>query len=94
MLDDVELADIHGQFKFNFQHAAISRDESERFLDGAFRQDFEENGPSLSYLPEHSSTDGSGTRITQRREFAHALPVRRTSFGRPITRRCGRWSEG
>jgi hypothetical protein len=47
MLDDVELVDIHGQFKFNFQHAAISREESKQFLDGAFRQDFEENGPSL-----------------------------------------------
>ena len=46
-LDDVELADIHGQFKFNFRHAAISCDESKQFLDGAFRQDFEENGPSL-----------------------------------------------
>jgi len=47
MLDDVELADIHGQFKFNFRHAAISREESKQFLDGAFRQDFQENGPSL-----------------------------------------------
>jgi radical SAM superfamily enzyme YgiQ (UPF0313 family) len=44
---DVELADIHGQHKFNFKHAAISRDESQRFLDGAFQRDFERNGPSL-----------------------------------------------
>ena len=47
ILGDIELADIHGQFKFNFQHAAISRDESKEFLDGAFRRDFETNGPSL-----------------------------------------------
>jgi radical SAM superfamily enzyme YgiQ (UPF0313 family) len=47
LLDDVELADIHGQFKFNFRHAAISRDESKTFLDRAFRRDFEQNGPSL-----------------------------------------------
>lgn len=47
MLDRVELADIHGQFKFNFRHAAISRDESKQFLDGAFQQDFQVNGPSL-----------------------------------------------
>lgn len=47
MLNDVEPADIHRQFKFNFRQAAISRDESKQFLDGAFRQDFEENGPSL-----------------------------------------------
>jgi len=44
---DVDLADIHGQHKFNFQHAAISRDDSKRFLDAAFQRDFERNGPSL-----------------------------------------------
>ena len=44
---DVDLADIHGQHAFNFRHAAISREESKRFLDWAFRRDFERNGPSL-----------------------------------------------
>lgn len=44
---DVDLADIHGQFKFNFEHAAIGRDDSQKFLDWAFRRDFERNGPSL-----------------------------------------------
>ncbi|MGH9524906.1 MAG: B12-binding domain-containing radical SAM protein, partial [Terriglobales bacterium] len=44
---DVDLADIHGQFKFNFEHAAISRDASKDLLDAAFRRDFERNGPSL-----------------------------------------------
>ena len=44
---DVDLADIHGQDKFNFQHAAISRDDSNRFLEAAFVRDFERNGPSL-----------------------------------------------
>ena len=44
---DVDLADIHGQDAFNFQHAAISREESRKFLDSAFRWDFERNGPSL-----------------------------------------------
>jgi len=47
LLDDVDLADIHGQFKFNFKHAALSRDDSKRFLDWAFWRDFERNGPSL-----------------------------------------------
>jgi radical SAM superfamily enzyme YgiQ (UPF0313 family) len=47
LLTDVDLADIHGQFKFNFRHAAISRDDSKRFLDWAFWRDFERNGPSL-----------------------------------------------
>jgi radical SAM superfamily enzyme YgiQ (UPF0313 family) len=47
MLEGVNLADIHGQHKFNFQHAAISREESKAFLEWAFRRDFERNGPSL-----------------------------------------------
>jgi len=47
LLPDVDFADIHGQHKFNFQHAAISRDQSKRFLDWAFWRDFEKNGPSL-----------------------------------------------
>ncbi|PYX89242.1 MAG: B12-binding domain-containing radical SAM protein [Acidobacteria bacterium] len=47
MLEGIDPADIHGQFKFNFQHAAISRDDSKRFLDWAFWRDFEQNGPSL-----------------------------------------------
>ncbi len=44
---DVDLADIHGQHKFNFEHAAISRDDSKKFLDYAFFRDFQRNGPSL-----------------------------------------------
>jgi hypothetical protein len=47
MLDGVNLADIHGQHAFNFQHAAISREDSKKFLDEAFRRDFERNGPSI-----------------------------------------------
>lgn len=47
LLLDVDLADIHGQYKFNFQHPAISRDDSSRFLESAFTLDFERNGPSL-----------------------------------------------
>ena len=44
---DVDLADIHGQHAFNFRHAAISREDSRKFLDMGFRRDFERNGPSL-----------------------------------------------
>jgi hypothetical protein len=47
MLTDIDPADVHGQYKFNFRHAAISRDDSKRFLDWAFWRDFERNGPSL-----------------------------------------------
>ncbi len=52
MLDGVDLADIHGQFKFNFQHAAISREQSKQFLDWAFQFDFDRNGPSLFRISE------------------------------------------
>ena len=47
---DVDMADIHGQYKFNFRHPAISRDLSKVLLDRAFRRDYERNGPSLFRL--------------------------------------------
>jgi radical SAM superfamily enzyme YgiQ (UPF0313 family) len=47
LLTDVDFADVHGQYKFNFRHGAISREDSKRFLDWAFWRDFERNGPSL-----------------------------------------------
>jgi radical SAM superfamily enzyme YgiQ (UPF0313 family) len=47
LLSDIDYADVHGQYKFNFRHAAISREDSKRFLDWAFWRDFEKNGPSL-----------------------------------------------
>jgi radical SAM superfamily enzyme YgiQ (UPF0313 family) len=50
LLDDVDLADTHGQYKFNFRHPAIARDASKVLLDRAFRLDFERNGPSLQRL--------------------------------------------
>ena len=56
LLPDVDLADIHGQFKFNFRHPAISRDDSKTLLDGAFRRDFERNGPSLFRLMQTMMT--------------------------------------
>ena len=50
LLPNVDLADTHGQYKFNFLHPAISRDQSKVFLDRAFRRDYERNGPSLYRL--------------------------------------------
>ena len=47
MLAGVDPADIHGQYKFNFTHAHIERDDSQAWLDAAFRLDFDANGPSL-----------------------------------------------
>ncbi len=49
-LIDVDLADIHGQWKFNFEHGAIARDDSKALLDWAFDLDYERNGPSLFRL--------------------------------------------
>lgn len=46
-LIDVDLADVHGQWKFNWKHPFISADDSKKFLDWAFGRDFELNGPSL-----------------------------------------------
>ena len=47
MLEDVDFADMHGQYKFNFKHEHIGRDDSKSWLDWAFQRDFEANGPSL-----------------------------------------------
>ncbi len=84
MLDDVDLADIHGQYKFNYKHAAISRDESKVFLDWAFRRDFEHNGPSLFRICEtifqgwkryHNDPD-----VRVRRRFAEEARKLRTTY--------------
>jgi radical SAM superfamily enzyme YgiQ (UPF0313 family) len=84
MLDDVDLADIHGQFKFNYKHVAISRDESKVFLDWAFRHDFERNGPSLFRICEttfqgwkryHNDPD-----LRVRRRFAAEARKLRTTY--------------
>jgi radical SAM superfamily enzyme YgiQ (UPF0313 family) len=50
LLPDVEHADIHGQFAFNFRHPHISREDSGKFLLRAFQRDFEVNGPSIMRL--------------------------------------------
>jgi radical SAM superfamily enzyme YgiQ (UPF0313 family) len=47
LLPDVDHADIHGQFAFNFQHPHISREQSGEFLRRAFQRDYEVNGPSV-----------------------------------------------
>ncbi len=47
LLEGIDFADIHGQYKFNFRHEHIARDDSKTWLDWAFAHDFEVNGPSL-----------------------------------------------
>ncbi len=49
---DVDLADIHGQYKLNWAHPHLSRDDSKKYLDEAFARDFEVNGPSLARLAQ------------------------------------------
>jgi hypothetical protein len=43
-------ADAHGQYRFNYRHPHIRDGREEEFLIGAFRRDFEVNGPSLYRL--------------------------------------------
>ena len=95
MLDDVDLADIHGQFKFNYKHAAISRDQSKEFLDWAFRHDFERNGPSLFRICE--------TIFPGMEALSQSIPTcacgvvspRKPGSCAPLTMpRCGRWRSG
>jgi len=47
MLEGMDLADMHGQYKFNFRHEHLGRDDSKAWLDFAFEHDFAVNGPSL-----------------------------------------------
>lgn len=47
LLDDVDLADIHGQHMFNFAHPWLTREDSKRWLDSAFQRDYDVNGPCL-----------------------------------------------
>ena len=72
---DVDIADIHGQHKFNFRHPAISRDESKRLLDWAFVYDFERNGPSAYRICQtllqgwRRYKNTADTRVRRRFEF-------------------------
>jgi radical SAM superfamily enzyme YgiQ (UPF0313 family) len=46
-LADVSIADIHGQYIFNYHHPHIKDGQETEFLLRAFRRDFEVNGPSV-----------------------------------------------
>jgi hypothetical protein len=66
--DDVDIADIHGQYGFNFHHPAISREQSKTLLDAAFRADYARNGPSLYRLMR--------TMLHRHRLYGHDADVR------------------
>ena len=44
---ELPLADIHGQYKFNYKHPNIKNGREEQLLLNAFNRDFKINGPSL-----------------------------------------------
>ena len=46
LIEEVDQADVHGQFRFNFRHPRIQAGQETEFLLRAFRRDFEVNGPS------------------------------------------------
>ncbi|MDZ7639843.1 MAG: hypothetical protein U5J83_16600 [Bryobacterales bacterium] len=81
---DVNLADIHGQDRFNFTHPAISRDDSKRFLDGAFQRDFDRNGPSLARICRTTLEGWKRHRAHPdervRRRFTHEVQTLRTAY--------------
>jgi len=45
--DDVEREDSHGQKLLNYRHPSFTQDEPKRWLNAAFRQDFEINSSSM-----------------------------------------------
>ena len=47
MLDNCDLADIHGQYRFNFNHPHITPEQSQELILRAFQRDFDVNGPSV-----------------------------------------------
>ena len=102
LLEDVDLADIHGQHKFNFTHAAISRDESKTFLDRAFRLRLRHQRPEpvpadaqhdggLAALSGRSGREGAGPRATRRRSnWRQAMAPRCRRWRSTCARRTGR----
>jgi len=45
--DEIDIADIHGQYRFNYRHPHIKPGQETEFLLRAFNRDFEVNGPSI-----------------------------------------------
>ena len=45
--DECDLADTHGQLKFNYRHAHIKNGQETELIVRAFQRDFEANGPSI-----------------------------------------------
>jgi hypothetical protein len=88
LIDDVDYADIHGQYKFNFRHQTIGRDDSQRWLDSAFERDYEVNGPSMYRMMRTMLTGwqrykhDADTRVRAR--FAADADKLRRGYGAPL----------
>jgi radical SAM superfamily enzyme YgiQ (UPF0313 family)/anti-anti-sigma regulatory factor len=48
--EECPIADVHGQYRFNYRHKHIPAGQETEFLNHAFQQDFEANGPSLARM--------------------------------------------
>lgn len=79
MLEHVSLADIPGQDKFNFQHAAISREDSKRFLDWASGETISRTAPVCIACATPGCRDGAGTKTVPTRAFGNDSPASRRS---------------
>ena len=92
MLDGVNLADIHGQDRFNFEHAAISREQSKTpagwGLPARFRT---QRSQHLSHLSAPRSKAGCATRTTPTRACAPVSPGRPSRCATVMPRHCGPW---
>jgi len=65
---NVPREDIHGQFRFNFIHPHLSREESEKYINLAFKTNYERLGPSIYRLMR---VDFQGYQY--RRKMKHSL---------------------
>lgn len=65
-----------GQFKFNFKHAAISRDDSKRFLDGPSGAIIKPMAPACTASHARCWPDGGATKIGPMRECASVSRTR------------------
>ena len=80
LLTDIDSADIHGQFKFNFRHAAISREDSKTISGlGVLARFREQWSEPLSHVPDHAAWAGNATRTTPIRASASGSRAKRRS---------------
>jgi radical SAM superfamily enzyme YgiQ (UPF0313 family) len=82
LIEDVDVADTHGQYQFNFRHPHITPEQSGEYLLRAFQRDYRVNGPSVlriartTFQGYQRYKDHPDPRIRERfRRDASTLPV-------------------